>query len=141
MGEVTDPSTNSTIDLQYPAGARPYSWVQIYTGTASFTLDFNPAIIRLIGTYTSSENPNPWSAARDLQQVNNFMNLDRTEMVEAEDGAINLKYTHLISANSFLEVSGGYSFSNLRRFDPYLKDRWLEYGDGKANEEFGFDWP
>ncbi len=141
VGEVTDPATNTTINLQYPAGARPYSWVQSYTGTASFTLDFNPAIIRLIGTYTSSENPNPWSAARDLQQVNNFMNTARTEMVEAEDGAFNLKYTHLISANSFLEVSGGYSFSNLRRYDPFLKDRWLEYGDGKANEEFGFDWP
>jgi len=62
-------------------------------------------------------------------------------MVESDDGAINLKYTHLLGANSFFEVNGGYSFSNLERFDPFLKDRWLEYGDGKANEEFGFDWP
>ncbi len=141
VGEVTDPATNTTINLVYPAGARLSSWVQNYTGTASFTLDFNPAIIRLIGTYTSSENPNPWSAARDLQLIGNFMNTTRTEMVESSDGAIHLKYTHLISASSFLEVGGGYSFANLRRFDPYLKDRWLEYGDGKANEEFGFDWP
>jgi hypothetical protein len=141
VGEVTDPATNTTINLLYPAGARPYSWVQNITGTGSFTFDFNPAIIRLVGTYTSSENPNPWSAARDLQQINNFMNMERTEMVESQDGAANLKFTYLIGSNSFLDVNAGWSFSDLKRYDPFLKDRWLEYGDGRANEEFGFDWP
>lgn len=145
LGEVTDDFTNPdnpvTINLLYPAGARPASWLQNYTGTASLTFNFNPAIIRLVGTYTANDGPNPWSAARDLTQVGNFLNTGRTEMVEREDAAFNLKYTHLLSPTSFVEVNGGYSFSNLTRFDPFLKDRWLEYGDGKANEEFGFDWP
>ncbi len=141
LGEITDPATNTTVNLMYPAGARPNNWLQNYTGTSSITLDFNPAIIRLIGTYSAGEGPNPWSTARDLTQVGNLLNAGRTEMVETEDGAFNLKGTYLLSPTSFLEVSGGYSFSNLSRFDPFLKDRWLEYGDGMANEEFGFDWP
>jgi hypothetical protein len=143
LGEITDPATGTTIDLTYPAGARYYSWVQNYTGTGSFTFDFNPAIFRLIGTYTSNTAPNPWSATRDLSQIGNLLNTFRTEMVDNEDGAFNLKYTHLFTSNSFFEANIGYSFNNLNRYDPLLKDRWLEYGDGKANEELGLgiDWP
>lgn len=141
LGLIGDPGTGDTVNLVYPAGARPNSWLENYTGTGSFTIDLNPAIIRLIGTYTSATAPNPWSATRNITQIGNFMNTGRTEMTETEDGAANLKFTYLFSGSSFLEFSGGYSFSNLDRYDPYLKDRWLEYGDGKANEEFGFDWP
>ena len=141
LGMIGDGLTGDTVNFVYPAGARPNSWLQNYTGTGSFTFDFNPAIVRLIGTYTSTSGPNPWSSARNMTQIGNLLNQGRTEMVEGEDGAFNLKYTHLFSSNSFLEFNGGYSFSKLERFDPYLKDRWLEYGDGKANEEVGFDWP
>ena len=141
LGLVGDPVSGDTLDIIYPAGARPNSWLENYTGTGSFTFDFNPAIIRLIGTYTSTNAPNPWSSARNLTQIGNYLNTGRTEMVETEDGAVNLKLTYLFSGSSFLEFNGGYSFSNLDRFDPYLQDRFLEYGDGMANEEVGFDWP
>jgi hypothetical protein len=141
LGEITDPATNTTVNLTYPAGPRTASWLQNITGTGSFTFDFNPVIIRLIGSYTNTDAPNPWSAARDLTQIGNFMNTLRTEMTEQEDGAFNLKYTHILGANSFLEVNGGYSFSNFNQFDPFQKDNWLEYGDGKVNTELGFDWP
>lgn len=141
LGLVGDPLTGDSINLVYPAGARYNSWLQNYTGTGSLTFDLNPAIVRLIGTYTSSTAPNPWSATRNITQIGNLLNLGRTEMVETEDGAGSLKFTYLFSSNSFLEFNGGYAFSSLSRFDPYLKDRWLEYGDGKANEAFGFDWP
>ncbi len=145
LGEITDaisnPNDPTTIDLVYPAGARQASWGQSYTGTSSITFDFNPSMIRLVGTYTTFEGPNPWAATRDLTLISNFRNVGRTEMVNTDDMAFNLKYTYLISATSFLELNGGYSFNKLSRFDPDLKDRWLEYGDGKANEEFGYDWP
>jgi hypothetical protein len=143
LGEITDPATNTTIDLTYPAGAKPNSWSQNYTGTGSLTFDFNPAIFRIIGTYTSNTAPNPWSATRDLNQVGNLLNTIRTEMTENQDGAFNLKYTHLFTASSFLEANVGYSFNNFKRYDPFLKDDWLLYGDGKVNEELGlgFDWP
>jgi hypothetical protein len=141
LGLIGDPVSGDTLDIIYPAGARPNSWLENYTGTGSFTFDFNPAIIRLIGTYTSASAPNPWSSARNLTQIGNYLNTGRTEMVETEDGAANLKLTYLFSGNSFLEFNGGYAFSNLDRFDPYLQDRFLEYGDGMANEEVGFDWP
>jgi hypothetical protein len=141
LGMIGDATSGDTINMIYPAGSRPHSWLQNYTGTGSFTLDFNPAIVRLVGTYTSTSAPNPWSATRNITQIGNFLNTGRTEMVETEDGAGNLKLTYLFAGNSFIEFNGGYSFSNLSRFDPYLQDRWLEYGDGKANEEFGFDWP
>ncbi len=141
IGVVGDPLSGDTVNLVYPSGARPNSWLQNYTGTASFTFDLNPAIFRIIGTYTATDAPNPWSTARNMTQIGNFMNTGRTEMTETEDGALNLKYTHLFSGTSYFELNGGYSFSYLTRYDPYLKDRWLEYGDGKANEEFGFNWP
>ena len=141
LGEIFDESSGNTINLIYPAGARPNSWLQNITGTGSFTLDFNPVIIRLVGSYTSSDAPNPWSATRNITQIGNFMNTLRTELTEFEDGAFNLKYTQIFSSNSFLEVGGGYAFNNLSRFDPFLKDNFLAYGDGKANEELGFDWP
>jgi hypothetical protein len=143
LGEITDPAVGTTIDLTYAAGAKTYSWVENYTGTGSFTFDFNPIIVRLIGTYTDNTAPNPWSATRDLNQLGNILNGFRTEMVENQDGAGNLKLTYIFSGNSFLEFNGGYAFNNLSRFDPLLKDRWLEYGDGKANEELGLgiDWP
>lgn len=141
LGLIGDPLSGDTLDIIYPAGARPNSWLENYTGTGSFTFDFNPAIIRLIGTYTSRNAPNPWSTARDLTQIGNYLNTGRTEMTESEDGAANLKLTYLFSGSSFLEFNGGYAFSNFSSFDPYLKDRFLEYGDGKANEEVGFDWP
>jgi hypothetical protein len=144
----TDPENPVSLDILYPAGARPNSWLENYTGTGSFTFDLNPMIIRLIGTYTSSSNPNPWSNTRNITQIGNLLNQGRTEMVETSDGAANLKFTYLFSGTSFLEFNGGYSFSDLSRFDPYLKDRWLEYGDGKANEGILgsdgtplFDWP
>jgi hypothetical protein len=145
LGPITDDISNpddpTTVNLVYPAGPRIASWQQNITGTGSFTFDFNPVIIRLVGSYTTTDAPNPWSAARDLTQIANFMNTARTEMTEGEDAAFNLKYTHILGPNSFLEVSGGYSFSKLNQFDPFQKDNWLEYGDGKANSELGFDWP
>jgi len=143
LGEITDPATNTTIDLTYPAGARPNSWTQNYTGTGSLTFDFNPSIFRIIGTYTTNTAPNPWSATRDLNQVGNLLNTIRTEMTENQDGSFNLKYTQLFTASSFLEANVGYSFNNFKRYDPFLKDDWLLYGDGKANEDLGlgFDWP
>ena len=57
-------------------------------------------------------------------------------MTENQDGAFNLKYTHLFTASSFLEANVGYSFNNFKRYDPFLKDDWLLYGDGKANEAY-----
>jgi len=139
LGLIGDPVSGDTLDIIYPAGARPNSWLENYTGTGSFTFDFNPAIIRLIGTYTSTAAPNPWSSARDLTQIGNYLNTGRTEMVETKDGAANLKVTYLFSGSSYLELNGGYAFSNLDRFDPYLQNRILEYGEGQENEEADID--
>ena len=148
LGEITDPATGTTIDLTYPAGARENSWAQNYTGTASFTFNYNPSIFRLIGTYTTGSAPNPWSATRDLNQIGNLQNTIRTEMTDAQDGAVNLKYTQLFTSSSFLEANVGWSFSSFERYDPFLGDDWLSYGDGKANEAILgsdgqplFDWP
>ncbi|MDH3268612.1 MAG: TonB-dependent receptor [Ignavibacteria bacterium] len=140
LGRIGDPATGDTLDFVYPAGAKLSNWNQNYTGTASFTLDFNPAIFRLVGTYTKNDFLNPWPATRNVTEIGNFINTARTENVEAEDGAFSLKYTHIFSANSFLEVSGGLSFQNLNRFDPYLKDNWLSYGDSVANANVGWIW-
>ena len=141
LGTISDPQTGDELNFYYPAGPSLNNSAQNYTGTGSFTFDFNPFIIRLVGTYTMSDFDNPWSATRDLTQINSsLLNSARTERVETSDGAFNLKLTHLISANTFWELNAGYSFGTLDRFDPYLKDNWRGYGDSLANANAGWVW-
>lgn len=130
-----------SVDFTYPAGPVFKNSLENYTGTGSLTFDFNPVIIRLVGSYTTSTSFNPFSAPTRISgNIANFLNTDRTEQVEQSDGAFSLKATYLINSTTFVEVSGGYSFATLDRFDPYLKDNFLAYGDSVANADVGFTW-
>jgi outer membrane receptor for ferrienterochelin and colicin len=69
------------------------------------------------------------------------LNTARTEQVETNDGAFNLKATYLINPQTFVELNAGYSFNSLDRFDPYIGvDNWLSYGDSVANAQVGWNW-
>jgi hypothetical protein len=140
LGRIGDPNTGDTLDFFYPAGATFANSLQNYTGTGSLTFDLNPVIVRLIGSYTSTTTFDPWAATRQLSHTSNFLNTARTEQEDFNDGAINLKLTHLINSSTFWELNAGYSFNNLEAFDPYLKDNWLGYGDSVASAQVGWVW-
>lgn len=138
LGPIGDPTTGDTINFQYPAGAIYKNSLETYTGTATLTFDFNPLILRLVGNYSAGTTYNPYST-RYSSDIANMLNLDRTEQIENNNGAFNLKATYIFSANTFAEVNAGYSFSGLKRWDPYLKDNFLSYGDSLANANVGFN--
>ena len=140
LGLIGDPLTNDTLDFYYPAGAIQRNSLENYTGTGSLQMDFNPFIVRLVGTYTSTSGHNPWSAARNVGVILNFQNTGRTEQVEGEDASFNLKLTHLLNPTTFWELNVGYAFNNQDQFDPILGDNWLGYGDSVANANAGVTW-
>jgi len=140
LGRIGDPLTNDTLDFFYPAGAVQRNSLENYTGTGSLTLDFNPFIVRLVGSYTSTSSHNPWSAARIAGVILNFQNTGRTEQVESEDATFNLKLTHLLNPTTYWELNVGYAFNNQDQFDPILGDDWLGYGDSVANANAGVFW-
>ncbi len=140
LGMITDPITNDQIDFNYPAGPVLKNSSENYTGTGSLTFDFNPLILRVVGTYTANTNFNPFSSSRVAGNIANIVNTDRIEQIDQVDGAFSLKGTYIFSPTTFLELSGGYSFNTLDRFDPYLKDNFTAYGDSAANAAVGFSW-
>ncbi|MGE5457529.1 MAG: TonB-dependent receptor [Methanococcaceae archaeon] len=137
LGWVSDATTGDSINMTYPAGSIYKNSLQTYTGTATLTFDMNPLIFRLVGTYTQGTTYNPFSA-RYSGNIANILNLSRTEQLDRNEGAFNLKATHFINSKLFYELNGGYSFSKQNRFDPYLKDNFAGYGDSLANAAVGF---
>ncbi|MBI9072396.1 MAG: TonB-dependent receptor [Melioribacteraceae bacterium] len=139
LGIISDPTTQDSIDFTYPAGILYKNSLRGYSGTATLSLDFNPFIFKIIGTYTSSTTFNPFSTSRVAGNIANMLNLARVEKQDAENGALNLKFTHLLNATTFYELNVGYSFNNQEQYDPYLKDDFLNYGDSLANAKVGWD--
>lgn len=139
LGLITDPITGDQIDFTYPSGPVYGNSSENYNGTGSLTFDFNPLIVRLVGTYTTNTSFNPFTSARVAGNIANIIN-PRLEQVDEVDGAFSLKATYLFNPTTYLELAGGYSFNSQDRFDPYLKDDFLLYGDVAANEALGFNW-
>ncbi len=140
LGRIGDPTTGDTINFQYPAGAIFKNSLQQYSGTGTLSLDFNPILFRLVGTYTTNETFNPYSSSRTAGNIANFLNLSRVEKVDQTDGAGSIKITHILSPKTYYELSGGYSFNTLERYDPLLKENYLGYGDSVANAGVGVSW-
>jgi hypothetical protein len=140
LGWITDPTTGDSVNFNYPAGVLYKNSLNKITGTGTVTMDFNPVIIRLVGTYSGQTTFNPWSAARVTGNIANMLDVDRTEQVDRNDGAFSIKATHILSPETFYEISAGYSFSNAHVYDPYLKDDIEHYGDSLTNANLGFVW-
>jgi CarboxypepD_reg-like domain/TonB-dependent Receptor Plug Domain len=149
LGTIGDPTTGDTLNFFYPAGAVQGNSLENYTGTGSLTFDFNPFIVRLVGTYTSTSSLNPWAPARFAGVITNFLNVGRTQNQEGTDGSVNLKLTHLLNQDTYWEVNVGYAFNDFNSFDPLLKDNflfqdangWGGYGDSLTNANLaGVTW-
>jgi len=139
LGLIGDPASGDTIDFTYPAGALRNNSMETITGSGTLTLDFNPFIFRLVGSYTESQDEYPWYG-RVGGDIASFLNADRISTRDFTDGAFSFKATHILNSTTFYEVSAGYSFNNTDIYDPLLKDNWLGYGDSVANAAAGVTW-
>jgi hypothetical protein len=140
LGRIGDSGTEDTVNFIYPAGAVFKNSLETITGTGTLTLDFNPLIFRLAGTYTERQTFDPFSSSRAPGNIANILNTVRTEVNDLTDGSFSIKGTHILSENTYYEVSAGYSFNKIKQYDPFLKDDFLSYGDSVANANAGFVW-
>ena len=135
IGKVTDPATNSSVNVLYNAGAAHKNSLASVNGTASLTYDLKPIILRAIGTYSAS------TYYQNTTYIQNLLDEARVPKVDAKNGAFSLKASWILSAKTFVEVSGGYSFNAFKRYDPLLGDDILAYGDSAANAKYGYTFP
>lgn len=149
LGVISDPNVTpyTAIDFNYPAGAVFKNSMQIYSGTGSLTFDFNPILFRLVGSYSSlnTYDGNGYVDAANGQtgfsgQLLRILDLDRVGKIDQKSGVFNLKMTHIINPSTYYELNVGYAFDNDHRYDPYLKDNFIGYGDSVANADVGFSW-
>jgi len=149
LGVVSDPNVSpyTEVDLTYPAGAVFKNSLQIYSGTGSLTFDFNPLIFRAVGSYSSvnTYDGNGYVDAANGQsgisgQILRILDLDRIGKIDQTSGVFNLKMTHILSPTTYYELNGGYAFDTDHRYDPYLVDNFIGYGDSVANADVGFAW-
>jgi hypothetical protein len=149
LGVVSDPNVTpyTEVDLTYPAGAVFKNSLQVYSGTGSLTIDFNPLIFRLVGSYSSinTYDGNGYVDAANGQsgisgQILRILDLDRIGKIDQTSGVFNLKMTHLLNPTTYYELNAGYAFDTDHRYDPYLVDNFIGYGDSVANADVGFTW-
>ncbi|MBD3409037.1 MAG: TonB-dependent receptor [Ignavibacteriales bacterium] len=138
IGWVTDPTTGDSVNLTYPAGLLYNNWQESYNGSGTLTLDFNPIIARLHGTYATNDYKNPWTG-RYGGNIANIMNQERVQEVTTTNMTVGGKFTYIVSSDMFFELSGGYMERAAEAQDPFLKDDWQLYGDSVANANVGFD--
>ncbi len=132
--------TGDTLTLNYPAGPELRDARQDYTFTGTASLDLAPITVRLAGTYTATEQDNPYNTNRNAGTISNMLNLDRIEKIRTRAGAGSVKLTHLINPRTFYEVTAGYFLQSSTSFDPILGDNFLGYGDSLANAQAGVIW-
>ncbi|MCW8816588.1 MAG: TonB-dependent receptor [Ignavibacteriaceae bacterium] len=149
LGVVSDPNVTpfTEVDVTYPAGAVFKNSLQLYSGTGSLTFDFNPLLFRLVGSYSSTDT---WEGNGYVDAANGqagysgnilrILDLDRIGKIDQTSGVFNLKMTHILNSNTYYELNGGYAFDTDHRYDPYLKDDFIGYGDSVANANVGWTW-
>jgi hypothetical protein len=132
--------TGDVLTLRYPAGPQMKNAREDYNYTATFSVDLSPVTLRLAGTYNTNQADNPYNTHRNAGTIANYMDLDRIEQIEGRAGAASLKFTHMLNATTFYELTGGYFLQEQRQYDPILGDNFLGYGDSVANAEAGVIW-
>ena len=133
LGTLTDPTTGDVLKLDYPGGPMPGNNSYQYSGVGTVILDYNPTIIRLIGTYTF-----------DRQRLNDglytIFDENRLPIRDVNNGDIGAKITQIFSPQVYLEVNGSYIFNKGKTYDPQLGQNFLLYGDSTANYNAGVPW-
>ncbi len=134
IGVVNDKITpGDSVNLVFPGGPVPGNTSNLYTGAATLTFDYNPTIVRLIGTF---------SFERDRIGAGTFtmFDLNRLPIRDNYNGDFGLKVTHILSSNAYVEVNGNFIFNTGKTYDPQLGSDFQHYGDATANANAGVPW-
>ncbi|MFZ1729461.1 MAG: TonB-dependent receptor [Bacteroidota bacterium] len=143
------------VDYAYPAGYVVNTADQAWTYSGNLTFDLNPINIRVGGSYNYSSGrsgsgiTSGYQTGRTAEMVNgqlvynsdnlSLANQQRALMTEAENYAINLKMTHLLSQNTFYEVFLNYFGSFNVLMDADHQHDIFAYGDSIANAAYGYN--
>ncbi|MFA6233267.1 MAG: TonB-dependent receptor [Bacteroidota bacterium] len=143
------------VDYAYPGGYVVNTADEFWSFSGNSTIDLNPINIRVGGSYSSYTGHNgagitsAYQTGRTAQVVNgqlvynsdnlSLANEQRADYVEGEDYSANIKFTHLLSQNTFYEVFVNY-FGNLNfTMDPDHQHNIFDYGDSIVNaEKYGY---
>jgi hypothetical protein len=140
LGPVTDGLSGDTVNLVYPAGPVRGNANQTFNYSATFTIDLKPILLRFTGTYNSNWRQNSFNTNRNPGNIANMFNTSRIENLDIKDGSGSVKLTHVLGNNAYYELTAGYYNQYQHRYDPFLKDNILGYGDSVANANVGFVW-
>jgi hypothetical protein len=133
LGTMTDPITGDVVNLNYPGGPMPGNNSFQYSGVGTFTFDYNPTIVRLIGTYT-------FLRQRVGASTYTMFDNNRLPIRDVRNGDFGIKLTEILSKNVYFEVNGSYIFNKGETYDPQLGSNFLAYGDSVANYNAGVPW-
>ncbi len=133
FGTLVDPNTGDKVDLKYPGGPQPGNGSNQYSGVGTITLDYNPNIIRLIGTYT-------FNRSRVGGGTYTIMDNNRLPIQDNTNGDFGIKWTHILSQNAYFDLNASYIFNRGETYDPQLGSNFWAYGDSAANTAAGVPW-
>jgi hypothetical protein len=147
LGWIKDPNSpiaGDSVKFNYPAGPTFKNSAQTYNGTGTLTFDLNPIQVRLTGTYSSLATFDGTNFASTVSgnsgKLNSILDLNRIQQIDQTNASFNLKLTHIINPSIYYELTGGYTFNKDHRYDPYLVDNFVGYGDSVANAKAGITW-
>ncbi len=138
IGLVNDQVSGDSINLIYPGGPILGNSRNDFTYVGTLNFDFKPFLIRVTGTYTTSERQTGGRGSFPGFAIANVNNT-RYGMRDDQDGAFSAKVTHVLSPSLFYEVSAGMTINKDEGGDPHLWDNIWAYGDSVANANVGWD--
>ncbi len=138
IGMIGDETTGDSLNFIYPAGAVQGNPTQTFTYSGTFTMDLKPFQVRFAGTFSDNEGYIAFNTHRNPGNLANMLNVGRTERLDQNNGTGSVKITHVLNDKMYYEITGGYFRQTLHRYDPYLVDDFLNYGDSLVNAQYGF---
>lgn len=119
--------------LDYQPGNVPGTMKNQYNLNGTLTLDYNPYILRIGGTFS-------WSRERiNDQPIVHLFNQNRLPLDDASNGLLNVKFTHFLTPKMFYEVNLSYFDVREKVYDPLFGDNYLLYKDSLALADQGFN--
>ncbi|MBI1806525.1 MAG: TonB-dependent receptor, partial [Ignavibacteria bacterium] len=126
--------------LEYGAGNIPGTMRNRYSFNGTLTLDYNPIILRIGGTYA-------WQRERIYDQrvdvhdspIIHIFNQDRIPLKDLGDGLLNIKMTHFLNPKTFYEVNLNFFDQRAKTYDPLFGDDYLKYKDSLALAAKGYN--
>jgi hypothetical protein len=127
----------STADYQvldWTPGNIPGNSNNLYALNGTATLDLNPLIVRLSGSYDYSRSRN------NSNDVVNLFATDRLGLTDRSGLLLNLKATYLLENSSYIEASVSMLDRRTEAYDPVLKENFLTYDDSLIAASHGWQY-